>query len=581
MKKVSILAAAIAVALTGCDSDSSNSGGTTPTEPSTTTNKFIDAAVEGIYYDTSSGLNGVTNSEGEFTAKTNDTVTFFIGGENGLKVGAASNRDVLTPFEAAGKYARALNLAILLQSMDNQFGDTSDEVLTLPDELREPDAATLTKMKDLSLDDRASVITFLDAMGVEATNITLESDALTHMQSAFGSMERGDDSANPFITTGKFVRYIDVTQNSDQFTYVHADKLMEEEMFERTRGMTEMTFKVNSADSVTMLTGSNDYSLSESFAEQYLTCVSDATNQWIEEEDPERKGCDIDGDNQINHENGDLTPDTAYVLDDAFAYKLRDLAQSTTADEEFTAADIEGWQPFDAQKASDLNHYTANNVWDDKDEDSNTSNWIRDTTSGSFDPVTGIYSEIVKKETLGSDASNNPSRVTERVAYYYEIPTKDSERYVDFTGTWQTKEYCDNGEVAVSTMVFGATKVTTSGFECDSDNGGQSSPEDMGQFDATYEKLGAIDYWWFGQTDRASKATLTELNTVVRFCDQNNFDPDSSILEDNTCDSDNEYFVKWEYQPAGTNWDEGLLIRRKMDNTGNTDGRVSIMQKIN
>ncbi|MFA0121395.1 hypothetical protein AB4400_08215, partial [Vibrio sp. 10N.261.48.A2] len=69
MKKVSILAAAIAVALTGCGSDSSNSGVTTPTGPSTTTNKFIDAAVEGIYYSTSSGSKGITNSEGEFTAK--------------------------------------------------------------------------------------------------------------------------------------------------------------------------------------------------------------------------------------------------------------------------------------------------------------------------------------------------------------------------------------------------------------------------------------------------------------------------------------------------------------------------------
>ncbi|MFA0648402.1 hypothetical protein AB4620_22795, partial [Vibrio cyclitrophicus] len=67
-----------------------------------------------IYYSTSSGSKGITNSEGEFTAKSDDTVTFFIGGENGLKVGAASNRDVLTPFEAAGKYDRALNLAILL-----------------------------------------------------------------------------------------------------------------------------------------------------------------------------------------------------------------------------------------------------------------------------------------------------------------------------------------------------------------------------------------------------------------------------------------------------------------------------------
>ncbi|NOH34267.1 hypothetical protein [Vibrio chagasii] len=574
MKKVSILAAAIAVALTGCGSDSSNSGITTPAEPSTT-NKFIDAAVEGIYYNTSSGLNGVTNSEGEFTAKTSDTVTFFIGGENGLKVGAASNRDVLTPFEAAGKYARALNLAILLQSLDNQFGNTSDEILTIPDMLREPDAATLAKMKDLSLDDTTSVTDFLEAVGVEAANIASENDALTHMQSAFGSMERGDDSANPFITAGKFVRYIDVTQNSDEFIYVHADKLMEEDMFERTRGMTEMTFKVNSAESVTMFAGSNDYSLSESFAEQYLTCVSNSAHQWIDEDSSKQQGCDTNKDGTVDQTNGSVTPDSKFVLNDAFAYKLRDLAQSATADEEFTAEDIEGWKPFDVQKASDLNHYTANNVWDDKDEDSNTSNWIRDTTSGSFDPVTGIYSEIVKKETLGSDASNSPSRVTERVAYYYEIPTKDSERYVDFTGTWETKEYCDNGEVAVSTMVFGATKVTTSGSECGSENGGQSSPEDMGQFDATYAELGAIDYWWFGQTDRASKATLTELNTVVRFCDQDNYVAGSS------CNSNDEYFVKWEYQPAGTNWDEGLLIRRKMDNQGDTNGRVSIMQKIN
>lgn len=575
MKKVSILAAAIAVALTGCGSDSSNSGVTTPTEPSTTTNKFIDAAVEGIYYNTSSGLSGVTNSEGEFTAKTSDTVTFFIGGENGLKVGAASNRDVLTPFEAAGKYARALNLAILLQSLDNQFGSTSDEVLTIPEVLRAPNAATLVKMKDLSLDDRASVTDFLDAMGVEAANITSEGDALTHMQSAFGSMERGDDSANPFITAGKFVRYIDVTQNSDKFIYVHADKLMEEKMFDRTRGMTEMTFKVNSADSVTMFAGSNDYSLSESFAEQYLTCVSNSAHQWIDEDSSKLQGCDTNKDGAVDQTNGSMTPDSKFVLNNAFAYKLRDLDQSATADEDFTAEDIEGWKPFDVQKASDLNHYTANNLWDDKDKENDPSNWIRDTTSGSFDPVTGIYSEIVKKETLGSDANNPQPRVTERVAYYYEIPTKDSERYVDFTGTWETKEYCDNGEVAVSTMVFGATKVTTSGSECNSENGGQSSPEDMGQFDATYAELGAIDYWWFGQIGRASKATLTELNTVVRFCDQDNYVAGSS------CHSNDEYFVKWEYQPAGSNWDEGLLIRRKMDNTGNTDGRVSIMQKIN
>lgn len=572
MKKISAIAVAVGLVLTGCGGEGSNSGATKPLTPSTTTNKFIDAAVEGIYYNTSSGLNGITNSEGEFTAKTDDTVTFFIGGENGLKVGAASNRDVLTPFEAAGKYARALNLAILLQSLDNQFGSSSDEVLTVPDMLREPDAATLAKMKGLSLDDRTSVTDFLKAIGIDDRNITSESDALEHMASAFGSMERGDDSANPFITAGKFVRYIDVTQKSDKFTYVHADKLMEKEMFERTRGMTEMTFKVNSAESVTMFAGSNDYSLSESFAEQYLTCVSNPAYQWIDEKEPEKRGCDIDDDNQIDLENGDLNPNSAFVLNSAFAYKLRDLAKSATADEEFTAEDIEGWKPFDVQKASDLNHYTANNVWDDKDEDSNTSNWIRSTTSGSFDPVTGIYSEIVKKETLGSAANNTPSRTTERVAYYYEIPTKDSERYVDFTGTWDTTTICDDGQTAVMRMVFDDEGAVVSGQECNSHS--LEALEDSGK-KYTYKELAAIDYWWFNQTDRESKATLTELNTVVRFCDQDNYVAGSS------CDSNDQFFVKWEYQPAGTNWDEGLLIRRKMDKTGNTSGRVSIMQKIN
>ncbi|MEZ8947842.1 hypothetical protein AB4138_05505 [Vibrio sp. 10N.286.52.C3] len=572
MKKVSILAAAIAVALTGCGSDSSNSGVTTPTEPSTTTNKFIDAAVEGIYYNTSSGLNGITNSEGEFTAKTNDTVTFFIGGENGLKVGAASNRDVLTPFEAAGKYARAVNLAILLQSLDNEFGSSSDDVLTIPDALRSPDATTLAKMEDLSLDDRDSVIDFLDEMGVDSANITSEEDALDHMQNAFGSMTRGEDTVNPFMAEGKIVRYIDVTQNSEKFTYVHADKLMESEMFERTRGMTEMTFKVNSADSVSMLAGSNDYSLSENFAEQYLTCVSNAAHQWIDKDNAEKQGCDTNDDGLVDRENGSLTPDSQFVLNNPFAYRLRDLAQSSTADEEFTNSDID-WMPFDAEKASDLNHYTANHVWDDGKN--GTPKWIRSTTSGSFDPVTGIYSEIVKKETLGDDPNNDPSRATERVGYYYEVDSKDAERYVDFTGTWDTTAICGDGQSAVMRMVFSDLAITISGAECESQNGAPSSPEDLGESVYTYAELATIDYWWFNQAGRESKATLTELNTVVRFCDADDY------VAGTACHANDEYFIKWEYQPAGTDWDEGLLIRRKMDSFGNSNGSSSIMQKIN
>lgn len=557
MKKVSILAAAIAVALTGCGSDSSSV--TTPTETSTT-NKFIDAAVEGIYYNTSSGLNGVTNSEGEFTAKTSDTVTFFIGGENGLKVGAASNRDVLTPFEAAGKYARALNLAVLLQSLDNQFGNTSDEILTIPDMLREPDAATLAKMKDLSLDDTTSVTDFLEAVGVEAANIASENDALTHMQSAFGSMERGDGSANPFAEkNGKFVRYIDVTQErlDGNFIFVHADKTLPNDLFEATRGMVQMDYQVNTAN-LTALKGSNDAQLTEGFAQDYLNCLAGDPNNTF---------------TSPNTCSG--TPVSHYALEGKFKYLLVDPDGAEDSDESMDWATVGNFLPFSATTINELNHFTANEKFNDNNDGGHS--WVNQNISGSYDPVTKIYTEITEKEELQnntdcSSANCSVDRKTKRVAYYYEIPTKDSERYVDFTGTWETKEICENGEIAVSTMKFDSSGATTSGQEC-----GSTAPEDMEDSGTpyTYEQLANIDYWWFGQTDRASKATLTELNTVVRFCDQNNYVAGSS------CNSNDEYFVKWEYQPAGTNWDEGLLIRRKMDNQSNTNGRVSIMQKIN
>lgn len=569
MNKLSVIAVAIGLVLSGCGGDDSPaSPGTTP--PTTTTNKFIDAAVEGIYYTTSSGRSGVTDSEGQFTSGLSDTVTFYIGGENGLKVGAASNRDVLTPFEAGGKYARSLNLAILLQSLDNQFGNSSDGVLTIPDSLRAPDSATLAKMKNLSLDDRSSVTDFLTAMGVDSGNISSENEALNHMKEAFGSLSRGGNARNPFLTPDKFIRYIDVTQNSTQYTYVHADKTMDEALFERTRGMTEMTFLVNSENSVTALAGSNDYALSEDFAEQYLTCVSNSNHQWIETGNDSTSGCDTDGNSLVDQLNGSLTPDSAYDLNSFYAYYLRESSRVSTADIDYTS-DL--WKPFDASTASALNHYTPDHVWNDGS--SSNPNWIRNTTSGSYDPVTGIYTEIVKKETLGSDQTNSPSRTTERVAYYYQVASKTAERYVDFTGTWETTQICDDGQQAVMTMTFG-NDIALSGYEC-SGSVGNSIPELIEEHgnSVSYAALGAIDYWWFGQTGRESKATLTELNTVVRFCDQDGY------VAGNSCNSSDEFFVKWEYQPAGTNWDEGLLTRRKMDNSGNTIGRVSVMQKVN
>lgn len=325
MKKLSLLAVSMAAILAGCNSSSSSSGGDNGGGETEISGRFIDAAVEGMYYTTSSGKSGVTGVEGEFDATSTDTITFYIGGENGLKVGAASARDVLTPFEAAGKYNRALNLAILLQSIDNQFPSGSD-LISIPESLRTPSQETLQLLADLNLDEYETVEDFLLEMGVTASNIASEEEALAHMDGAFGSMERGDETVNPLMKPGTFLRYIDVNQrvvtdtDIDTYVYVHADKIIDKDLFERTRGMTEMTFHVESATSVLELAGSNDYTISGNMAEEYLSCI-DADSEWD------------DNNNECQDINVNPNPDFSLIQNSGnhFSYAIRDSEKSLDA----------------------------------------------------------------------------------------------------------------------------------------------------------------------------------------------------------------------------------------------------------
>ncbi|MEZ9661862.1 hypothetical protein AB4310_22000, partial [Vibrio sp. 10N.261.52.F3] len=98
--KMCALSAAILVGITGCNDDDDNTS-SAPIEfnnPVTITQgTFVDAAVDGLYYTDSENNSGFTENGGQYTALSNSAVTFYLGGENGLKVGAASNRDVLSP----------------------------------------------------------------------------------------------------------------------------------------------------------------------------------------------------------------------------------------------------------------------------------------------------------------------------------------------------------------------------------------------------------------------------------------------------------------------------------------------------
>ena len=102
--------------VTNCSSSSSSTG------------VFVDSAVAGVTYTTSSGLSGTTNASGEFSYQPGDTASFSIGD---VSLGSVAASAVLTPVEVMGASDTAdqkvINLARLLQTLDSD-GDPSNGI---------------------------------------------------------------------------------------------------------------------------------------------------------------------------------------------------------------------------------------------------------------------------------------------------------------------------------------------------------------------------------------------------------------------------------------------------------------------
>jgi hypothetical protein len=619
MKKLSLLAVAVSLVLTGCggSGDSVDSGGSVDSvdsgdsgssvdsvdsvdsgdsTPKTTTNQFIDAAVEGLYYKAMpSGSDGTTTSDGSYTAENDDTITFYLGGESGVKIGAASNNNVLTPFEAAGKYNRALHLAIIFQSLDNRFGASGDDVLSIPAKLQSiSDPAVAAALADLNLDSLTSVEAFLAAVGVTSDLIATEEEAIDHMESSLAGVERGGDSTPVFLTrTGRIVKSIGIKQYSlatevinsttwaasygtfqghdYDYTYVHADNTALGAVFEETRGMESQYFRLNAGENITFLAGSDNWSLTEGWAETYLNCL-DKSTVTFDENNNGAPSCGLNGNGSTSSQYNIMGSG------DTFAYVLRhpDTDKAiTSADQSIPYTNAYIKNPFNAKSEADLNHYSINYTNDAEDGKK------KNITSGTYDSTTEIYTQIKKQYSYGTcDIENDDSckaqRTTVGLTYYYQVDSISSERYVDFTGTWEETQICDDSQTATRTYVFNDSGLTTSGTECSGTGTGTTPTLISGVY--TYEQLSGIDYWWFNNTDSstgrtASQATLTELNSVVRFCDEDGY------VQGDACPVNKEYFIKRVYQPAGVDLDEGLLTRIKMSSDGSVES-FSTMQKV-
>lgn len=132
--KVISLSASLLLAACGGGSDSNapgpgadaNTSG--PVTPNSVTGVFVDDPVAGLRYQCSSGASGITNTAGEFTCMSGDTVTFFLGN---LELGSVQAEQTITPYSLfPDDPDAAINLARLLQSVDSD-GDSSNGVIEL------------------------------------------------------------------------------------------------------------------------------------------------------------------------------------------------------------------------------------------------------------------------------------------------------------------------------------------------------------------------------------------------------------------------------------------------------------------
>ncbi|GEA61597.1 hypothetical protein [Vibrio comitans] len=558
-KKTSLATAVIvSIALAGCGSDSNSGNEPTdpPNPPEASQGVFIDAAVEGLYYVSEpSGKSGFTDAQGFFEHQDGDLVTFFLGGEEGLRIGKVSARGVVSPFEATGNYQKALNLARILQSA----GSTTQEAITLPDSLIAPDSKMLAALHNVLLHDMGSANDLQLALEVEEW--VTEDDALEHLNNSLDAWERGSKEVLKDWSRGsnKILREVGSSlsaSNPSDVLFVHADKLLDEELFNATLGMKTMTYQLGESE-LTILSGSNDTTISGDRAASYLACI-----------DAEGIDAEFDGGQVPALCNGQVVTNTKFVLGSAFEYSILDPNETEeNGDESWDEVTNFGgmWACLAAGTCSENTLTQLDIVQYDDSDDQDGSHMQRDILSGSYDSVTGIYTEVKNREILSGQYEG---RQSESISFTYLIDSADSERYVDFIGTWHasaTRDGCDG--IAVSTYVFDKQGLTVTGNEFT----GDCEIEEINE-EETYAELAEMDYWWFTTNESGnSKATLAQLNSTVRWCDSENVGDVCAVQE--------QKINRWEYVPAGANWDQGTLNRRTLDSNGAVTSTVSMYKK--
>lgn len=178
-------ASALGIGLLSCLGESDKNS-----PPVIETGRFLDAAVEGLTYETPS-RSGTTNANGEFTYIAGETVTFKLFD---VTIGSILGTRIVTPNLIAAASASpdfSLNLLRFLQSIDTD--QNLENGITLPS------VAPLS-----GLDFNQSIADFATAASAGGLTLVSASTALLHFQSTLNNLTY--DSAYAFNYAGKTMR---------------------------------------------------------------------------------------------------------------------------------------------------------------------------------------------------------------------------------------------------------------------------------------------------------------------------------------------------------------------------------------
>ncbi|MYM60189.1 hypothetical protein GTG28_13220 [Vibrio sp. OCN044] len=564
----SIIATSVvaALALSGCGGGSSNNAPQTSEQTSAKQGQFVDAAVEGLYYQAQpSGKSGLTDAQGHYAYEEGDTITFFLGGSEGLRIGSISARPIISPFEVTGNFQKALNLARILQSMD----DPNDGAITLPESVKAPSPSMIAALNNVILTDIDSESGLKDELQLDEWKS--EEEALQHLNTSLKDLESGSKTALSGWQkgSGKYLRSIEMpisakNKNRNKKLYIHTDKLLDPEIFNKTHGTSSSTLRLDEQH-LTELRGSNDNTISDGYAKLYLTCLK---TQGVEAAFSFDTDSNVAKCNDTNQRSDGY--DSQFELGGYYDYNLLNPTSTLEKDHPTAWDKLKDNGPLYqclADKNCSESKLTGFSItqYDDSDK-KDGSLMVKDHLSTSYDSVTGVYTQITKRASL---SGVHEGRKSESLSFTYLVDGPSAERYVDFVGEWQAAETRPGcADIAKSTFVFDEQGVTVTGKEFSNHCETSEISESI-----TYEELAAMDFWWFNTNGEGndSKATLAQLNSTIRWCDKDEGNLSSECYD--------VKYNRWQYAPAGKDWDQGTLYRHTLRRDGSIKSYISMYKK--